>query len=454
MPGPPTLPGAFGPQLGALTSGKTFYRPAANGDTLNDVGSSLETIARPNQSPSPEPTATVPATIKQTTVVATGKTFAGQSNLTDYQESEADTLLSPLRTITTKSDNYFRFVKTMTGQNFQEIGFSSTDSYGVKITLVYGAGNGLVDELPELGGQAWTNDAALTETELDPDGQSSTRTVHADGTYTETVNFPGGYTSSVSESADTSGTYRVHRFGSAYNGDFVYNYATPNPSGSGGPTITITNIRPAPFASPGATASPTPLPTILYTVKDWYPNHLGPFTFAKETDADNGFTPLASTCDDDVVSRSGNSGNKIVQTKSRLDTIFGELEAETVTTWVQKNVGPACVQINDTVTDYYDLSGQNAQNYFTSAPIQITSFNETVSLESEILHDLSSAQTASRHGFAQNAEQSTQANFALRVALAEARVASRVFQHHVEHVRQMMQNLQRYGTLQTRGISR
>src|SRR5450755_3698066 len=175
VPGP-------GPQPSPSPGGSS--RPAKNGDVFHYAGTLAQTFWRPVQpgpsnAPSPEPTSTTNWSVDSVISVATNKSFHGHAGLTDFASDEVD---SGLQTITTVADDYFLFPSGGVGP-LLETGFQSLDSNFVLLDELNSAGNGVVDMLPETGGAMWSNSAALTSTETDPDGQTSTRAVNADGSY-------------------------------------------------------------------------------------------------------------------------------------------------------------------------------------------------------------------------------------------------------------------------------
>ncbi len=360
----------------------TSSRPCTAGDSFAFAGSALQTIQRPlpppsPAPPSPQPTATSVVTVQQTVnVVSNNAAFGGRTGLADFRIVETDA--KPLQTITSLTDEFFACPQGSAG-NDVEVGWTSNDSNGVALTLTYGAGNGLVDQLPELAGASWTNNAALALSEIDADFQQTHKTVNADGSYVETVQFPDGTTSDATERSDGSATYSAPLGGPNAGGDTVITIGTPAP-GSGGIRIPIT------FTSPGS-------PPEIDSVADWYP--AGPLRLATETDRNLGPAAIPSSCG--ATAANGASANKLLQNRTRLDTLFGEIESEITTTYTVAGLGVVCVIVADTLTAYYDYTGQGI--FFAGVPQQITSLNETIGLKDATVlkhADRASSSAASR----------------------------------------------------------
>jgi len=336
-------------------------RPAQNGDTFHYNGTLIETFWRPAQpgpsnAPSPVPTSTTSWTVDNVATVKTNTTFHGTTGLTDFGETEVD---AGLQTITTLTDDYFQFPSGGAGPLIEN-GYQSLDSNFVLNDVQRGAGNGVVDMLPETGGSTWTNNARLTTAETDPDGQTSNRLVNDDGSYSETDSFPDGTSSSAFSNADGSGLYKVLK-GSPIETD--YTYAAP---AGGQIAITVTE--------PGASPQPSP---IVFTVPDWLPAG----GLASDAYLDNGLVTIPAACVLPVTF--GAQGSDIAEHHTSVDPIFGTVDNTVVHTYVVQGRGVACVTRADVLTAFYDFSGQNGLAFFEGKPIQFTVIDETIGLQSE-----------------------------------------------------------------------
>jgi hypothetical protein len=337
------------------------FRPATNGDSFHYGGTLVETFWRPVQpgpssAPSPVPTSTTNWTVDTLTTVATNTTFHGASGFTDFAENEVDT---GLQTITMVTDDYFLFPSGGAGPLVED-GYRSLDSNFVLNDVLRSATSGVVDMLPETAGASWTDTAQRTSVETDPDGQTSTRYVNADGSYSETDAFPDGTLSSALANPDGSGFYAVLK-GSPFETDYTY-------SAPAGGNVTITVTEPA--------ASPMPSPTV-FTVPDWQPAG----GLASDAYVENGIVAIPAGCA--LPAKFGTQGYDVSEHRTAVDPIFGTIEDVTQHAYIVQGRGVACVARHDSLTAYYDFSGQNGLAFFAGIPLQYTIFDETVSLLAE-----------------------------------------------------------------------
>ena len=70
----------------------------------------------------------------------------------------------------------------------------------------------------------------------------------------------------------------------------------------------------------------------------------------------------------------------------RLDTVFGELETRTTTSYVASPYGVLCTIVHDDLETYYDYSGQSAYIVvLQQVPFESTIVDETLALQSASL---------------------------------------------------------------------
>jgi hypothetical protein len=306
-------------------------------------------------------------TVTQSVSVSTGQSFNSRSNLTEFATNETDT--GQLQTTTTTSQAYLSYVADpmrTNGIDLTEIGTSSTDSNDVAMQSIFGTGNGIVEELPYVYGGQWTNTAARTDTENDPNDENIAATYNADGTYQEQFTYPEGGTASALTRDDGSGAYNVPLEGFS-NAETSLTVEAP----SGGQIVIGMNIP----AGNEATA---------FTLPDWYP--VAPPGFASDTYVDEGSTTVPSSCKVGSSYQSA-SAEEFVETKTRLDTVFGEWETDQITQYVSSSYGLLCEVVNDNLQDYYDYSTQSgsvfAFTYTTPAtPLVVTTVSEMLALQS------------------------------------------------------------------------
>ena len=399
-----------------------IYHPSDDGDTFAFAGTQTTTYSRPDQYPTPEPTQTAFETVSQAITVRNPAAFGSDANAVDFHDVETDAQTAPAQqTTTTTTDAYFSFSNTIVTGHFNELGFTATQDNGYTVTVTFATGNGLVDILPETAGTTWQNTPALSLTASSPDGTSSQETIAADGTYTEHFQYDdvGAVTDTAMAAAslDGSGTYITPDEGTLKGSGQSYTISTPSAATSSGIITETTTVEPSPSASQTPTVTST-------TIPNWIPaGYLGT-ALATENDVDNGATTVPAVCA--LPARYGTSANQLVQTKNRLDPMFGEIETETLTTYVMQTVGPVCTVLNDVTTDYYDFSSQSVETKedvnFEGTPQQVTTIAQTIALQTETLD------TIARRP--QTAKRIATAHLGARIALADSHIiAARAIRH-------------------------
>jgi hypothetical protein len=356
-------------------------RPLASGQTFAYSGTTLDSFVFSGASP--EPQSTTAYAVAQNSAVSGPVAYDGAASTYDVHTVETDT--SPLQTLGLTTDTYDALVASGTTTNLVTYGFTSTASSGETLAVTIpnvDAGNGILDELPEKAGAAWTNGAAQNVSETSPGGLTSQRAVAANGSYTDTTTFsigsiyaspiPGGplvSSATITQNADGSGSYVfdgiVTQGGSPVSLEEL-DFATPAPASSGQPaTIAI--------SEPQASAAP-----IVVTIPLWYPQPLSLYT---ETDVDDGSTALPAACK--VPAALGTTANAVVQTITAYDTIVGTQENFEQTSYVVPTYGLACVTLNETLRYFYDYSGQtNLENLVPNANVTATA---TYPIETETI---------------------------------------------------------------------
>ncbi len=266
-----------------------------------------------------------------------------------------------LQTVGIATDTFVSCPASGAGE-YRSAGWTSTDSNGVSLSVNFAAGNGVLDILPETAGASWSNNAAQVQSEVDPSGQTQTKVINADGSYVETSDFPDGTQTVATERSDGTATYSIPLGGPNAGPPDIINVGTPRPAPTGAPVIPI------------VITVPSSTPQVL-AVPDWYPP--GPLTLAAETDQDLGPAPLPAACN--VPAAVATSGNKLVRTNTRFDTIFGEIERDVDTVYTVVGIGVVCTQLADQLTAYYDYTSQGS--LFSAVPQQITSLVQTVGVQ-------------------------------------------------------------------------
>ena len=363
-------------------------RPLANGDTFSYAGTTTKSFVYSGVAPQPQ--STTAYTVAQSLSVSGPTTYAGASNVFDVKDAETDT--SPLQQLGLTTDTFYALLPSGSTTDLVTYGYTSSDSNGESLAVTIpsvGSGNGLVDELPEAKNQSWTNGPAQTTNETSPGGESSTRVVNADGSYTDTTTFgtgsiyptanpalPPASQAVITQNPDGTGSYIFYEApgdGSAQQNYLEIDVATPEPAASGQPAL-------IPITSTIAGSTPDEVDVPL-----WYPQPLALYT---ETDNDAGATTIPAACA--VPASFGKSANAVVQTISQYDTIVGTQETLSQTNYIVPTYGLACVSLNDKLQFYYDYSGQSGLaagptvNVTATAtlPIEIETISTTLGLTS------------------------------------------------------------------------
>jgi hypothetical protein len=418
------------------------YRPAAAGDSFGYAGTMTESFVRPplpagavTPSPNPVNSATLTTAVTQTVTVSTVATFQAVVNPFDFHVAETDVLDGGLKTSTITTDEFYVYAASGKSKTVTFAGSNSTTSDGVTVLDVTGTGNGLVDILPEVAGTiAPANNAARTTTETDPDGTTDVRTIAADGTYTDVGTYPGSggvpaTSSDAVANADGSGSYSFPIISTVLGGSPVgnasYTVTAPQPSTSTGPNqIDITATIPGVLTG---NPNPSPTPLILTaSVNVWYAQ---PLVLANETLVDNGAASLPAACN--VPASLTRKPHQLADTKSSVDPVFGETDAQTTTTYTEPGIGVACVQLTDVLTQFYDLSGQTQGLLgFSGTPFQTTTTTETLGITAKTVRGLTSVGRTS------------QLELRAGIARFHAKLASRRLERHTAFQRALVARFQ------------
>ena len=337
-------------------------QPGNAGDTFTFTGTIMSSdqifTNLPNPPMAPQ---VVNGTITLSTTVNSASPSGGSTVNAASVSTENDKY--PLETITTTTNTMTAYGLVSGATTVSVLSTDAIDSNNAEYINTYGSGNGLLDVLPETAGAFGPNNAALTYQENDPANYTLTRTIAGDGSYTETDTDAFTNMEYMNGNSDFSGAYDS----SAYNG-FTFAFTAP----SGNPkTITLTTTN----------ENQNPAVVRMYTMLSWIPTTLAHPSV--ETDTDGGVVAYPGSCS--VPAKYGTSGNKIVQSINRADTALGNLETETITTYVNQLYGPVCIVMADNVQTYYDYTLQDGPysiwvNY--ASPAEATTLSETLTLSS------------------------------------------------------------------------
>jgi hypothetical protein len=383
-----TLPPPVGQSTSTATpspsptpAGSPSPYPHTDGDTFVYAGTLTQTFqnfpeVQAPGTPSPEPTSVTTQNVTQTISVRSNQSFNGGSGLFDLHSAETDAYTSGLKTTTSTTDTYEAIAQVGSASQLVSYGSQYADEAGDTVTTSYSPQT-VLDQLPDTPGAQWSNSPAATVLEAlagNSNGSAITvqRTVHADGTYSETTTYPPGYaapgytgTGNIQENTDGSGTFAFVANGSA----LTLEYSVPVPQPTGAPLITVAEFL-------GLDPTPANQPYASFQLAAWYGSAPA---FYGETDRDLGVVPIPASCG--LKSQFPQQASAIAQTIDRTDTVLGYTEHETVTSYVANGYGTLCTVLSDTQTLYYDFNGDQAFVFTLAPPLEIASVSETLSLQ-------------------------------------------------------------------------
>ncbi len=381
------------PELPVLMPGGASSSPAATGSpyptsdgtqlvyggTLTQRFQTFTEVVAPGSSP--EPVSTTTQNVTQAISLRSNQSFNGNNGLFDVHSSETDADTSGLKTTTSTTDTYQSIAPNGSGSTLVQYGSLFVDEAGDSTTTSYGSPLTL-DQLPETPGAQWTNSpAASIEQALAGNSNGSgitvQRTIHSDGTYAENTTYPEGYSAPgysgvdrIHENTDGSGTFAFVANTSALTIEF----SVPVPQPTGSPLITIGEF---PYLDPTPTDTPPPRPYgAAFQLPDWYGS--AP-QFYNESDRDLGQLAIPSSCK--LSTQYPQSAFAIQQVIDRTDTILGYTEHRTTTNYVGGGYGTLCTTTSDTLTVYYDYSGDQAYAFSSVLPLEIDTVSETLALQ-------------------------------------------------------------------------
>ncbi len=337
-------------------------RPGASGDSFTFTGT-ISSTQQLTASPTTAPQVTS-GTVTVTTNVTADTAVSASNDQAQSTSTEVDKYA--LQTITTTTNTVNQFALT-SPFNVSVVSTDAVDSNGAEYVNTYGAGNGLLDVLPETAGSFGPNTAALVYQENDPANYTRTRTINANGSYTEDGYDPFGDEQIVTTNSDLSASYDASQY------DYrTFSFTKP----TGSPAMITIGYE-------YNDGNPNDTQTASFPIMSWIPT--GTTQPSVETDVDDGATPFPSGCA--VPAKYGTNGNKIVQSITRVDPALGNYETEVITTYVVPIFGPACIVMTDNVNTYYDYTAQYGYGLYYSAagfsrPVETTNTTETLTLSS------------------------------------------------------------------------
>jgi hypothetical protein len=227
-----------------------------------------------------------------------------------------------------------------------------SDSSGVSSTVVFGPGNGVFDQLPEVPQARWSDTATRTESISDTVTSSSLRDqYHANGSYDESSIPAPGQTASLQSYADGNAVYQWPLENNPRNATITF---SPPKAGE----------IPIVFTEPPITG--------LFQVATWYPSF--PLVLATDSFQDLGLARIPSSCR--LPKRFGTKAVELAESSTRLDIVFGEYESAQRAIYVQSPYGLVCLSVRDELQTYYNYVSVT----LTSKPLSDVTSNEILGL--------------------------------------------------------------------------
>ena len=377
----------------------TNQRPANTGASYTYAGNLGQTTVRFYPSPNPADVTNnfypspYPTGVTVNTAATSGQvvTVTAQASPGVYDFHTVDTESYTLEQAITTTDNYYKFPTSGLGgivsllQTNSYNAASATDAYAYNISQMF-TGTYQIDSLPEQAGATWTNGSAYTYAETDPNGEKTTGTWNADGSYNETTVYPTFTSAPAPGATPVTGVITVNSNGTGtYNVPYavvvsglpantVLSFGTPAPNPAGTPYIPVNVVyyNGAKYATQAVV---------------WYPTGTPMYT---ETDTNTGTQTLPSSCN--VPSAYGSSANALVQKIQRIDPVIGYTDVQTNTSYQALGLGTLCVTLSDVNTEWYDysaISGDQApfrprRLFFanTGTPISVITTTQVLGLAS------------------------------------------------------------------------
>lgn len=337
--------------------------------------------------PTPGPSATAPPaqtlsySVNASVSIGTAQ-FPGTTTAQLIDEHIAETDAGSLANTSYTTDSWVSLAPATSGYNEQLYGQTVQEPSSANlpvITTLYNTPQ-TVDQLPETSGASWTNSPQSTVMYSYASGDSGTRTVAADGSYTDNEQMgpsSSGGAVALTENPDGSGSIAGPYFGGGIIDSVDFSAPLPAPSPGATPALNVT-INYDPFVQQNYGYPPSAV------VSDdvWYPYTSGqaPMLYSetdlvttgvKVRDLPAGCTavPYASV-------------NDVQRTITSLDTVIGDIDKTTVHTY---DVGgfPVCLSTHDVLGFAYDQQG-NTPSFLLigdTADLEVITTDETLAIQ-------------------------------------------------------------------------
>jgi hypothetical protein len=331
-------------------------------------------------SPSPEPGITVNSVVREfVTVGATAAPAAipsgasGDVHVTEVDTTERGATTSGSDAYVSRGSLKLRVYGTL---DYAFAAFAST----ADVTQTVYATPQVVLQFPRSGTVTWRNAPAATVTQSYADGHGYRRTIAANGTYTETgeIPTPGGTprATSIVENADGSGAYD----GPFYAADPHYcgwQFAAPSTSTI---QVSVSNVIPNPSRGTSSCSAPSP----QATPPDWFatpPPFAGSSPPSPSFYAESDVAVAGARAPKACGPAAGARATLVTRTIWQMDTIVGYVESSTLQNYVAAGDATVCELLADTLSAYYDWSGDTFERpQFTQSGAALSTLTTTQAL--------------------------------------------------------------------------
>jgi len=327
------------------------------------------------------PPAAISYTVASTVSVGSSPDPVASVSALDVHTSESDT--ASLETTTLNTDSWIGSGAAGSSTNsvllYAQTQSEPSSATQPVITTAY-ASPQVLDEIPETNQASWTNSPQSTVSYSYATGDSGTRTVAANGTYTDSESIlegGAGGTATTTENSDGSGSivWPTPIPGLAS--------PSPYPDYAGAYVLSVTMAAPAsnnividfnytPYAQT-CCSYPASSP---YDEPLWY--SISPLSFYSETDTVKTGATLPSGCSSNGY---GSTVNEITRTIDQLDTVVG-FEETTVFNSYTAGGFVVCLVSNDLVSYAYDWQNNQPYTvYYGSLGLETQTTSETLNLQ-------------------------------------------------------------------------
>ncbi|MGZ3503943.1 MAG: hypothetical protein ACXVAM_01215 [Vulcanimicrobiaceae bacterium] len=189
----PSAQSPTAPILGAQEQPTPGTQPApvspATPNTFAVTGSLTRTDVYTYPATNPLPDSTVTAQVTQNTTVSLKGNPFGSKPQQDFHTVESDAYA--LQTLSLTTDSFYDFDNPTSPTKLLLFGSASVDDQSNKFFTQYDTPQ-IVEELPDMAGQSWTNNPAARITTNSSNGNTTNRKITSSGSYGETDLFANG----------------------------------------------------------------------------------------------------------------------------------------------------------------------------------------------------------------------------------------------------------------------